>query len=87
MGNLNGKMNLKIYIQQIFPEILDEFYAQGFILIYDYDLAYLSKETDKWVKANGLKVLSLPGVLPDFSIFELLIVLFKRRFYTRRSAS
>ncbi|KAH7418803.1 hypothetical protein BKA64DRAFT_564688, partial [Cadophora sp. MPI-SDFR-AT-0126] len=64
-----------------------DFRSQGLILIHDSDSAHLSKETDNWVKANNLRVLTLPGVSPDFSVFESLAAPLKKRFHAIRSAS
>ncbi|PVH68381.1 hypothetical protein DL98DRAFT_522798 [Cadophora sp. DSE1049] len=86
-GKAGGKMNSKCYTEQILPQILDDFRSQGLILVHDSDSAHLSEETTRWVKSNNLKVLTLPGVSPDFSVFESFAAPLKKRFHAVRSAS
>jgi hypothetical protein len=86
-GNSNGKMNVKTYTTQILPQILDDFRSQGLVLVHDADSAHLATATKKWVKNNGLEVLALPGVSPDFSIFESIAAPLKKKFHAKRSAT
>lgn len=55
------------------------FRSQDLVLVHDSDSAHLAYETDRWVKVNGLKVLQLPRVSPDFSVFESLAAPLKRK--------
>ena len=86
-GKLGGKMNSKCDTEQILPQILDDFRFQGLILVHDSDSAHVSEETTRWVEAKNLEVLALPGVSPDFSVFESLAAPLKKRFHTVRSAT
>lgn len=73
--------------EQILPHLLDDFRSGGLTLCHDADSAYLSKATEAWVKKDGLKVLPLPGVSPDFSIFKSMANPLKQAFHPRRSVS
>ncbi|KAH6704129.1 hypothetical protein BKA61DRAFT_577225 [Leptodontidium sp. MPI-SDFR-AT-0119] len=85
-GNVVGKMSTKCYTEQIHPHLLDDFRSKGLTLYRDADSAHLPKAMETWVKKNGLKVLPLRSVSPDFLIFESMANPLKRAFYARRRA-
>jgi hypothetical protein len=86
-GNSVGKMNTQTYTTQILPKILDDFRSRGLTLIHDADSAHLSTITKAWVREHNLKVLPLPGVSPDMSIFESTANSLKRKFHQRATTS
>ena len=79
-----GKMTTKVYTKQILPQLLDDFKSKGMTLCHDKDSAHDSKGTTAWIKEHDLSVITLPGVSPDFSIFESLASTLKRKFHYRR---
>lgn len=85
--NKVGKMTTKYYTEQILPRLLLELTSRGLTLCHDADSAYTSKGTEDWYKQNGLLVITLLGVSPDFSIFETLAYPVKQKFYKRRVTS
>jgi hypothetical protein len=85
--NKVGKMTTKCYIEQILPRLLLELTSRGLTLCHDADSAHTSKGTQDWCKQNGLLVITLPGVSPDFSIFETLAHPVKQKFHKRRVTS
>lgn len=62
-------MTIKCYTEQILPRLLPELTSRGLTVCHDTDCAHTSKGTTDWCKENGLAVITLPGVSPDFSIF------------------
>ena len=77
-------MTTEVYIQYVLPSIRDELLDQGLTLCHDADSAHTSKATINWVKDNRIPLITLPGVLPDFSILEAMAYPIKRKFHAQR---
>ena len=82
--NSVGKMTIEVYIKAILPSIRDELLDQGLTLCHDADSAHTSKATIKWAKDNGIHLITLPGVSPDFSILEAMAHPIKRKFHAQK---
>jgi hypothetical protein len=61
-----GKMNTKVYTEQVLPQLLEKFNTKRITLCQDVDLAHRSRATIKWAKDYDLDLLTLPGSLPIF---------------------
>jgi DDE superfamily endonuclease len=85
--NNMGKITTKVYTSHILPSVKEELKRDGLTLCQDADSAHTSKATLKYANENGIKLLTLPGVSPDFSIAETMAQLLKRAFHKRRCAS
>ena len=68
----------------VLPSLQDKLLDQGLTLCHNTDSAHTSKVTIKWAKDNGVSLIILPGVSPDFSILESIAHPIKRKFYTKR---
>ncbi|XTI82909.1 hypothetical protein V2W45_1226812, partial [Cenococcum geophilum] len=82
--NLVGKMTTEVYTKVVLFSLQDELLDYGLTLYYNADLAYISKAIIKWAKDNGVSLITLPGVSPDFSILKLMAHPIKRKFYAKR---
>jgi hypothetical protein len=82
-----GKMTTKAYIEQILPELENDLKSKGLILCHDKDSAHDSKGTQTWIKEHDLPIITLPGVSPDFSIFESMACTLKRKFHHKRTTT
>jgi len=76
-------MTEDIYIEQILPKLLEDFYKQSLTLCYNIDSIYISKYTTTWAKQYYLPVLTLPRASSNLSIFESLANPLKRTFYNK----
>jgi hypothetical protein len=85
--NKVGKMTSKVYTEVILPSILQDLKDRGLTLCQDADSAHDSKETKAWAKKNSLRLITLPGVSPDFSILESMAHPLKRMFHSKRCTS
>ncbi|KAE9380926.1 hypothetical protein N431DRAFT_523394, partial [Stipitochalara longipes BDJ] len=79
-----GKMTTIVYTSQILPALKADLIREGLTLCQDADSAHKSKATLKYARENDIKLLTLPGVSPDFSIVETMARPLKRRFHARR---
>jgi len=79
-----GKMTTKVYIEVVLPLLKEELQDQGLTLCQDADSAHTSRSTLKWAKENNLRLLTLPGVSPDFSILESMAHPLKKAFHAKR---
>jgi hypothetical protein len=77
-------MTTSTYIQQVLPQLVDDFHRLGLTLCQDADSAHTSNATMKWARENDLPIITLPGVSPDFSIIETVAHPVKRKFHTKR---
>jgi len=82
--NRVGKMTTEVYTKVILPQLIDKLTDQGLTLYQDTDSVHNSKATIVWAKKNGLSLLTLPGVSPDFSILESMAHPLKRAFHSKR---
>jgi hypothetical protein len=73
-----------VYIKHILSQLINDLKSRGLTLCHDKDLSHDSKGTKAWVQKNGLPMITLSGVSPDFSIFKSMASTLKRRFYYRR---
>lgn len=87
VDNTVGKMTTKVYTEQILPEILSDLRSKGLTLCHDKDSAHDSKGTKAWIKKHDMDVITLPGVSPDFSIFESIASTLKKKFHCKRTAT
>jgi hypothetical protein len=85
--NTVGKMTTKVYTEVILPQIKEDLIREGLTLCQDADSAHTSKGTLKYAQEHGIKLLTLPGVSPDFSIVETMARPLKRQFHARRVTS
>ena len=83
VDNQVGKINLKAYTEQVLPWLLLKFNIKGITLYQDADLAHKLRESLAWAKEWDLKLLTLPGLLPDLLIIESLAYPIKK-FYLKR---
>jgi len=84
VDNNVGKMTTAVYTSQILPALREDLVREGLTLCQDADSAHKSKATLKYARENDIKLLTLPGVSPDFSIVETMARPLKRRFHARR---
>jgi hypothetical protein len=84
--NSVSKMTIKVYIKEVLPACIQDLKDRGLTLCQDADSAHTAKGTEAWAKKNGLSLITLPGVLPDFSILESMAHPLKRTFHSRRCA-
>jgi hypothetical protein len=82
-----GKMTTEVYTRVILPLIKEDLKREGLTLCQDADSAHKSKGTLKYAQDNGIKLITLPGVSPDFSIVETMARPLKRAFHARRVTS
>jgi hypothetical protein len=82
--NAVGKMTTQVYTTVILPLLRDELLDRGLWLCQDADSAHTSKETFKWARDHDIRLISLPGVSPDFSICETMARGLKREFHARQ---
>jgi hypothetical protein len=87
VNNGVGKMTTKVYTEQILPQLENDLKSRGLTLCHDKDSAHDSKGTEAWIKEHNLSVITLPGVSPDFSIFESMACTLKRKFHTKRTTT
>ncbi len=85
--NSVGKMTTAVYTRFILPSIKEDLKREGLTLYQDADSAHTSKATTKYARENNIKLMTLPGVSPDFSIAETMARPMKRAFHARRVAS
>jgi hypothetical protein len=85
--NKVGKMTTKAYTEEVLPACLQDLKDRGLTLCQDADSAHTAKATEAWAEKNGLNLITLPGVSPDFSILESMAHPLKRKFHSRRCAS
>jgi hypothetical protein len=84
VSNEVGKMTTKVYTEVILPAVKEDLEREELTLCQDADSVHKSKGTLKYVQDNGIRLLTLPGVSPDFSICETMAQPLKRAFYARR---
>jgi hypothetical protein len=82
-----GKMTKKVYTSHILPLIREDLEREGLTLCQDADSDHTCKATLKYARENNIKLITLPGVSPDFSIAETMARPPKRAFHARRVAS
>ena len=82
-----GKMTTKVYTTHILPLIKEDLQRGDLTLCQDADSAHTSKATLKYAREQGIKLLTLPGVSPDFSIAETLAHPLKRDFHAKRTTT
>jgi hypothetical protein len=85
--NSVGKMTTEVYTKVVLPSLQDKLLDQGLTLCHNADSAHTSKATVKWAKDNGVSLITLPGVSPDFSILESMAHPIKRKFHAKRSTT
>lgn len=85
--NSVGKMTTAVYTGFILPTIKEDLKREGLTLYQDADSAHTSKATQKYARENDIKLITLPGLSPDFSIAESMAQPIKRTFHARRVAS
>lgn len=79
-----GKMTTAVYINDILPQIVNDFQEQGLTLCQDANLAHQSKATLEWANNNNLPLITLPSVSPDFSIAKMMANLLKKAFHRQQ---
>ncbi|OCK99312.1 uncharacterized protein K441DRAFT_652757, partial [Cenococcum geophilum 1.58] len=77
-------INLKVYTEQVLPWLLLKFNIKGITLCQDADSAHKLRESLAWAKEWDLKLLILPGLLPDLLIIESLAYPVKKKFHLKR---
>ena len=87
VNNEVGKMTTKVYTEEVLPQLVDDLKSRGLTLCHDKDSSHDSRGTKAWIKKHDLSVITLPGVSPDFSIFESMASTLKRRFHYRRTTT
>jgi hypothetical protein len=63
-------MTTKVYISHILPLIREDLEREGLTLCQDADSTHTSKATLKYACEDNIKLITLLGVSPDFSIVE-----------------
>jgi hypothetical protein len=84
VSNDVGKMTTKEYTETVLPAIRGDLWSKGLTLCQDADSAHTSKATEAFCRKNHIDFITLPGVSPDFSIFETLAQGLKKKFHARR---
>jgi hypothetical protein len=79
-----GKITTKVYILYIFSFIKEDLEREGLTFCQDTNSAYTSKATLKYIQDNRIKLITLSGVSPDFSICKTIARPLKKAFYKRR---
>jgi hypothetical protein len=63
-------MTIKVYTEHVLPQLVDDLKLKDLTLCHDKDSSHDSKGTKAWIVKHDLFIITLPGVSPDFSIFE-----------------
>ena len=84
VDNPVGKMTTKVYTEVILPQLLPDMQRLGLTLCQDHNSGHKSHGSLAWAKKHDLDVITLPGVLPDFSILESMAHPLKKKFHSKR---